>query len=92
MSNDVNLWLYSNFASNLCYFDHLSIVSKLTRHIYRVVGNWWYKPKGDSTRKNKSKIKNKNFSFEALFSRKSTLNFGSVRVHFIASRYNGSHW
>ena len=42
--------------------------------IYRVVGNWWYKRKGgDSTRKKKSKIWNKNFSFEALFSRKSTL-------------------
>ena len=44
--------------------------------IYRVVGNWWYKRKrSDSTRKKKSKIWNKNFSFEALFSRKSTLNF-----------------
>ena len=60
--------------------------------VYRVVGNWWYKRKGgDSTRKKKSKIWNKNFSFEALFSRKSILNFRSVRVHFIASRYNGSH-
>ena len=57
-----------------------------------MVGNWWYKRKGgDSTRKKKSKIKNKNFSFEASFSRKSTLNFRSVRVHFITSRYNGSH-
>ena len=46
---------------------------------------------GDSTRKKKSKIQNKHFSFEALFSRKSTLNFRSVRVHFIKSRYNGSH-
>ena len=60
--------------------------------IYRVVGNWWYKRKGgDSTRKKKSKISNKNFSFEALFSRKSTVNFRSVRLHFITSRYNGSH-
>ena len=60
--------------------------------IYRVLGNWWYKrKKGDSTRKKKSKIQNKNFSFEALFSRKSNLNFRSVRVHFITSRYNGSH-
>ena len=57
-----------------------------------MVGNWWYKRKGgDSTRKKKSKIENKNLSFEALFSRKSTLNFRSVRVHFIASRCNGSH-
>ena len=60
--------------------------------LYRVVGNWRYKRKGgDSTRKKKSKIQNKNFSFEALFSRKSILNFRSVRVHFITSRYNGSH-
>ena len=52
--------------------------------IYRVVGNWWYKRKGgDSKRKKKSKIQNNNFSFEALFSRKSTLNFRLVRVHFI---------
>ena len=56
-----------------------------------MVGNWRYKRKeGDSTRKKKSKMKNKIFSFEALFSRKSTLNFRSVRVHFITSRYNGS--
>ena len=35
-----------------------------------MVGNWWYKRKGgDSTLKKKSKIWNKNFSFEALFSR-----------------------
>ena len=55
--------------------------------IYRVVGNWWYKRKGgDSTRKKKSKIWNKNFSFEASFSRKSTLNFRLVHVHFITSR------
>ena len=41
-----------------------------------MVGNWWYKREGDdSTRKRKSKIENINFSFEALFSRKSTLNF-----------------
>ena len=44
--------------------------------IYRVIGNGW----------------NKNVSFEALFSRKSTLNFRSVRVHFVTSRYNGSHY
>ena len=57
-----------------------------------MVGNWWYKRRGgDSTRKKKSKIWNKNFSFEALFSRKSTLNLGSVRLHFTTSRYNGSH-
>ena len=44
--------------------------------LYRAVGNWWYKRKGgNSTRKKKSKMKNKIFSFEALFSRKSTLNF-----------------
>ena len=60
--------------------------------LYRVVDNWRYKRKGgDSTRKKKSKIWNKNFSFEALFSRKSTLDFRSVCVHFIMSRYNGSH-
>ena len=60
--------------------------------IYRVVGNWWYKREGgDSTRKKKSKIWNKKFSFEALFSRKSTLNFRSVRAHFITSCCNGSH-
>ena len=53
--------------------------------IYRVVGNWWYKRKGgDCTRKKKSEIQNKNFSFEALFLRKLTLNFRSVRVHFMA--------
>ena len=69
---------------------YLRITLKLI--LYRVVGNWWYKRKGgDSTRKKESKIQNKNFSFEALFSRKSTLNFRSVRVHFITSRYNGSH-
>ena len=57
-----------------------------------MVGNWWYKRKGgDSKRKKRSKIWNKNFSFEALFSRKWTLNLRSVRVHFITSRYNGSH-
>ena len=47
---------------------------------------------GDSTRKNKSKIQNKNFLFEALLSRKLILNFRSVRVHFIMSRFNGSHY
>ena len=57
-----------------------------------MVGNWRYKRKeGDSTRKKKSKMKNKIFSFEALFLRKLTLNFRSVRVHFITSPYNGSH-
>ena len=51
-----------------------------------MVGNGWYKLKGgDSTRKKKSKIQNKNFPLEALFSRKSTLNFRSVRVHFLGS-------
>ena len=55
-----------------------------------MVDNWWYKLKGgDSTRKKKSKIWNKTFSFEALFLKKSILNFCSVRVHFITFRYNG---
>ena len=47
-----------------------------------MVGNWWYKRKGgDSTRKKKSKIKNKNFSFEALFSRTKLEN--KLRLTFI---------
>ena len=71
-----------NFLTNFYLLVHL--YNPIYIVIYRVVGNWWYKRKGgDSTRKKKSKVQNKNFSFEALFSRKSTLNFRSVRVHFI---------
>ena len=54
----------------------------MSAFLYRVVGNWWYKRKGgDSTRKKKSKIENKNFSFEALFSRTKLEN--KLRLTFI---------
>lgn len=44
----------------------------------------------DFTRENKSRICNKFFSLEALFLRKSTLNFLRVRLHLTMSWLNGS--
>ena len=36
---------------------NIYLLKVIGRHIYRVVGNWWYKRKeGDTTRKKKSKI------------------------------------